>query len=300
MPTACLFEPMLAKPGTPFDSDDYLYEVKWDGIRALAFIEAGGYRLLKRRRTDMTPRFPEFAPLAALPPGTVLDGEVVVFKDDKPDFGSLISREKTTKVDAGLKNLPATYLVFDLLYENFEPVLAQPLALRRERLATLLRTAPCDRIVLSDCVLGTGKLFFEEVCRRGLEGVVAKRLDSRYLPGKRTDAWIKIKRNESAYCAIIGFVPTGKRDFRNLLLACEVDGELRYSGKVGTGFPMELRDRINDLLWSRLRKKPLVPCTIKGKWVEPGLYCLVSCMERTAKGEFRAPVFEELRVETGE
>lgn len=293
-------EPMLASPGSAFDAEDYLFEVKWDGVRALAFIEAGSYRLLNRRKIDITARFPEFAPLATLPPGTVLDGEVVVLKEGKPDFGLLQSRDHARtplKVAAASKNLPATYIIFDILYDGFRSLMAKPLLERRERLANLLAAAPCDRFALSQHVLGSGKTFFTEVCRSGLEGVVAKRLNSRYQPGKRSDAWIKIKRSQSIYCAIIGFVPRERRDFRNLILASNIDGELRYAGKVGSGFDMALRDQLNDLLYSRLRPKPLVPCKLKGKWIEPGLYCLVSCMERTARGEFRAPVFEELRVE---
>src|SRR5262249_55179163 len=150
------------------------------------------------------------------------------------------------------------------------------------------------RLVLSVGIVGQGKALFKEVCTQGLEGVVAKRLTSLYLPGKRSDAWMKIKRGESSLCLIVGFVPAGKDDFRSLILAEQMDGKLRCVGKVGTGFDGKVRARLNHWLWSRQCPKPIVPCKIKGKWVEPGLYCKVSYLERTARGDFRAPVFEQL------
>lgn len=289
--------PMLAKPGVPFDSEDYLFEIKWDGTRTLAFIDRGRYRLLNRRRIDMTDRYPEFGILAQLPPGTVLDGEMVVLRDGKPDFGLLQSREhsrSSLKIRNLARSTPATYIVFDLLYHDYESLMAAPLQQRRERLRKVVQGLGSGRLILSEGIVGRGTPYFQEACRQGLEGVVAKRLESRYVPGRRTDAWIKIKRSATFDCAIIGFLPAGKADFRSLILAAEDDGQLRCVGKVGSGFPDKLRRRLNQLLWSRLRSKPLVPCRIKGKWVEPGLYCRVSCMERTSGGELRAPVFEEL------
>jgi DNA ligase D-like protein (predicted ligase) len=289
--------PMLAKPGAPFDADDYLFEIKWDGVRTLAFVDRQGYRLVNRRRIDMTDRYPEFAFLGTLPRGTVLDGEMVVLKDGKADFALLGSREHTRsplRIATLARSTPATYIVFDLLYESSASLMTRPLAARRKRLERLVQRVASPRLVLSEGVVGHGQAFFAEACRQHLEGVVAKRLTSSYLPGKRSDAWIKIKRGGSVLCAILGFVPSGADDFRSLILATEVDGELRAAGKVGTGMDVPMRARLNRLLWSRLQKKPLVPCEIRGKWVTPGLYCKISYLERTPSGDFRAPVFEEL------
>lgn len=130
--------------------------------------------------------------------------------------------------------------------------------------------------------------------QQGLEGLVAKRLASPYLPGKRSDAWIKIKRSQEVYCLVIGFEPSGKNDFRSLILAHEHEGKLRCVGKAGTGFDAAMRRRLNDWLWSHLRPKPVIPCKHKGKWVEPHLVCRVSCMEITKAGEMRAPAFQGL------
>ncbi len=248
--------PMLAKLGSPFDSDKYLFEVKWDGTRTLAFIDKLGYRLVNRRQADMTDRYPEFAFLGKHKPGIVLDGEMVVLNNGKPDFGLLQSREhsqSSLKVKNLAKSLPATYIVFDLLYEGYESWMEKPLNVRRERLATLVKEYNQPRLVLSEGIVGQGKAFFRAVVAQELEGLIAKRLDSRYGPGQRTDAWVKIKRGEQVLCAVIGFLPSGKDDFRSLILAADHEGSLRYVGKVGTGFDNALRKKINKLLWSRFR-----------------------------------------------
>jgi bifunctional non-homologous end joining protein LigD len=188
--------PMLARPGVPFDSDGYLFEIKWDGTRMLAFIDEDGYRLVNRWRADRTAVYPELAILAGLPPGTVLDGEVVVLMDGKPDFRRLLARENSRsvrRIRVGVLTHPVSYIAFELLYQGFESLMHLELRERRSRLAELSAQGAGDRLVLSQGVVAAGKAYFAEVCRLGLEGVVAKRLDSRYQAGKRSDAWIKIK-----------------------------------------------------------------------------------------------------------
>jgi DNA ligase D-like protein (predicted ligase) len=295
--------PMLAQPGQPFDSPDYLFEVKWDGTRALVFIEHGSYRILNRRRFDATDRYPELAFFAGMPEGTILDGEVIVLRDGKPDFGLLQSRDHSRsplRVRTLAQTTPVTYVAFDLLYFGYDSLLAEPLTERRRRLHDLVRHTNQNALVFSDGIVGQGQAFFDEACRRGLEGVMAKRLDSPYLPGKRTDAWRKIKKCESLICAIVGFVPSGDDDFGALIIAAQEGDSFRCVGKVGTGFDLAMRRRLNKLLWSRLRPRPWLPCKIKGKWVEPGLFCRVQFMERTTGGELRAPSFKELLEATDE
>jgi bifunctional non-homologous end joining protein LigD len=290
--------PMLAKLGKkPFDSDNFSFEIKWDGTRTLAFIEHDRYWLVNRRRIQMTDRYPEFAFLQTLPAGTVLDGEMVVLKDGKSDFHRLQARDQAQtplKIRVLARSMPATLIAFDLLYDAYQPIMALPLHLRREKLKSLIRRIHSPRLLLSEAVVGNGKDFFQAVCAKGMEGVIAKRLGSPYLPGKRTDAWIKIKRGATEICAVIGFLPAGAKDFKSLILAAPFNGKLQCVGKVGTGFTDKMRARINRMLRSRLRASPVIPCKTRGVWVEPGLCCKVSFMERTEKGEFRAPVFEEL------
>src|SRR6266446_9859852 len=186
--------PMLAQPGVPFDSAEHLFEIKWDGTRVLAFVEKGGCRLVNRHQADVTDRYPELEFLNDLPAGTILDGEVVVLRQGKPDFRLLLSRNQaraSLKIQSLARMFPATYIVFDLLYHRFESLLALSLWARRQRLEMLIRTCANPTLVFSEGIVGSGRAFFEAVCREGLEGVVAKRLDGRYRPGRR--AWIKIK-----------------------------------------------------------------------------------------------------------
>lgn len=292
-------EPMLARAGPPFDSDRHLFEIKWDGTRALAFVDGRGHRLLNRRRVDMTLRYPELDFLAQLDAGTVLDGEIVVLRGGKPDFAALQKREHARskrKIDMVAQSAPATFIAFDMLFDGYEVLLDRPLVERRERLREAVGGCGQPRLVMSEGVIGSGAGYFAEACKLGLEGVVAKRLDSKYLPGKRTDAWIKIKRHETYTCAVIGFVPADGpgQDFSALVIASEIEGQMRCVGRVGTGFDAALRDRINAYLWSHPRGQPVVPCQEKARWVEPGLYCTIRCMERTTGGQLRAPVFQEL------
>jgi bifunctional non-homologous end joining protein LigD len=292
--------PMLASPGEAFDSDEHLFEIKWDGTRALAFIEGGAYRLVNRRELDITDRYPELNALARLAEGTVLDGEVIVLGEDgKPSFNELQSREHesgSARARRQTEVRPATYIVFDQLYRGGESIMQMACAQRREFLANTIATlGGSPRVVMSQGIIGDGRAYFEQACLECLEGVVAKRLSSPYLPGKRTDSWIKVKRQEVVHCVVIGFVAEGTTEFGALIIASEVAGEVRCVGKVGSGFDAKRRARINKFLWSHQRAEPLVsPGKYKGLWVEAGLYCAVRCMERTSGGVLRAPAVVEI------
>jgi len=179
-------KPMLASRGTPFDDESCLFEIKWNGIRMLAFVETPGYRLVNRHAVDTTSRYPEFAVLAELPSGTVLDGEMVVFRDGQPDLALLQGRDKTRsalKTRTGSQAQPATFVAFDLLYEKLAPLLDRPLQERRERLERLLRSWSHPRLVLSQGIVSHGRMLFAETCRQNLEGLMAKRLASPYRAG---------------------------------------------------------------------------------------------------------------------
>jgi len=160
----------------------------------LAFVDSRGYRLVNRHRADVTDRYPELGFLNDLPAGVILDGEVVVLRQGKPDFKLLLSRNQvraTFKIRSLARTLPATYVAFDLLYHRFESLLALPLWARRQRLEMLIRICANPTLVFSEGIIGQGRAYFEAVCRKGLEGIVAKRLNGRYRPERR--AWIKIK-----------------------------------------------------------------------------------------------------------
>jgi len=291
--------PMLARSGRPFDSEEHLFEIKWDGFRAIAYVDEG-LRLLSRRRNDLAPRYPELDVLRRLPAGTVVDGEIVLLRDGRADFYGLLAREQArgaSRVRAAAAREPTTYVVFDLLFEHHESIMDRPLTERRERLAALVGDRGEGSLVLSEGVVGAGRTFFERAGELAIEGVVAKQLGSAYLPGKRTEAWTKSKHTRRLHCAIVGFVPDGPRDFKSLIIASDVGGELRCVGRVGSGLSEVRKAELRELLFAREVDEPLIDCGMAGRWVEPGLYCTVSFLERTNTGTLRAPVFVELITE---
>jgi ATP-dependent DNA ligase len=190
-------KPMLAqKAEAPFDSPDHLFEIKWDGIRCLALIEGRQVGLQSRRFLDITSQFPELACLEWLPSGTVLDGELLVLRDGKPSLRAIQHRallQNCQRVQWLSRTRPVTYMVFDLLYLKAKPLLATPLSLRREALQTLIEQVRLPGVLVPEAVQQHGCRLFAQVARLGLEGIMAKRLDGPYLPGKRSRYWLKIK-----------------------------------------------------------------------------------------------------------
>lgn len=290
--------PMLASSGGPFDSDEHSFEVKWDGTRALAYADGGGRRrLVNRRGRGLVERYPELEGLGRLEEGAVLDGEVCVIADGRADFSGMLTREQARgerRFRELARALPATYVVFDLVWRRFESREERALAERRDELREVVAALEDPRVVFSDGVVGAGRALFDEVTRRGIEGVVAKRLVSRYHPGRRTDEWVKIKARQHLLCVILGYQAEG-RDLRSLIVGSDEGGELRCVGRVGSGLGSAVRARLLPLLEARAAGAPVVDCGGNaGAWVEPSLFCRVSFLERTSGGQLRAPVFEEL------
>jgi len=297
-------EPMLAKIGDPFDSSEHVFELKWDGVRAVTYVDAAGVRMHGRRRRDLATRYPELTFLGELPAGTVVDGELVVLQDDgKPNFRAILSRENASAngVHAAAKRHPVVYVLFDLLYDGGESLLGTPLGERRERLQALVAKSAQPRLMASDGVIGEGLALFEAARQQEVEGIVAKRLDSNYLPGQRTDAWTKIKPVKTILCLVLGFEPDGDvapgeqpRDIKSLIVATDFDGELQCVGRVGSGIGEAQRAELRELLFARAAAQPIIDAGMTGCWVEPGIYCTVSYLERTNNGNLRAPVFKGL------
>jgi ATP-dependent DNA ligase len=194
--------PMLAVPAAPFDAPDYSFEVKWDGIRALAAVEATGWRLWGRERADYTARYPELGVLRGLPAGTLLDGELVAFAPDgRPELPRLLRRHGLTdswRIRQARRWCPVQYLLFDLLYHRGRSLLNEPLARRRAELAALCARLDLAEVQFSAGVVGAGTALYALALARGHEGVVAKRLASTYRTGRRSPAWRKIKPKERA------------------------------------------------------------------------------------------------------
>jgi ATP-dependent DNA ligase len=188
---------MLAVPAAPFDSSEYSFEVKWDGIRALAAVETAGWRLWGRERAEYTDRYPELEVLRHLPAGTLVDGELVTFDvDGRPDLPRLLRRHGLTdpwRVRQAWRWCSVRYVLFDLLYHAGRCLLHEPLARRREVLAEVCQRLDAIGVRFSEGVVGQGRAMYAAALAQGHEGVMAKHLSSMYRPGRRSPAWRKSK-----------------------------------------------------------------------------------------------------------
>lgn len=297
-------KPMLAKSSKPFDSKDYLFEVKFDGTRAIVFLdrERKFVRIQNRRGFDITKRYPEFHGLwKNVQKKTILDSEIVVFDNEgKPDFYSLQEREHSQGFRAELlsKEHPATCVVFDILHFNNRDLISLPLYHRKKILASKVKEG--RNLLISKYIIEKGRKFFYEARKIGLEGIMAKRLDSPYLPGKRSEFWLKIKAFQTLDCIICGYTPgKGRRkEIGALILGCYYQGKLIPVGKVGTGFDEKfLKTILSKLRHIQSKRIPFEKKTeIKNaKWVKPLLVCEVKFMNLSKDLKLRAPVFLRLR-----
>jgi DNA ligase D-like protein (predicted ligase) len=287
------YQPMLAQAAAPFDAADYHFEIKWDGVRALAAVEADGWRLWGRGGADYAARYPELAVLQHLPVGTVVDGELVVLRNGRADFPALLSRHQRRQplpaAWAG-QGLGVSYVLFDVLVHGGRSILQEPLQQRRERLRELL-TPVQDRVLrYSASVIGRGREFFAQAVAQGHEGVMAKRLESRYLPGKRSPAWRKIKPAGVLPCVVVGYLP-GRHATPAMLLASLRQGQLHYVGRLSRGLDASGCDGLAARLRALQRARPVVPCGRRACWVEPVLYCAVHYQGWTCHGHLRHAVF---------
>jgi DNA ligase D-like protein (predicted ligase) len=296
---AAKIRPMLAGSSEPFDADDFLFEIKWDGIRALAFFGRGVARVQGRKLVDTTERYPEIvAGLGALEGDGILDGEIVVLdREGRPDFQRVLVREQTRSRDAALlkaKKHPVAYIAFDLLYRNGEPLFDRPLLERKKVLSRLVDPAP-SAIVESAYIIGQGRAFFREAAARGLEGVVAKRITSRYVPGERTSDWLKLKARRAWEGVLVGLVrdrPSGR--VKSLVLGGWRDGRLVWIGNVGSGLDEStLKALATELVSLRAERPPSFQAEAPGdiEWIQPRLVVRVEYTELTHEGRFRHPVF---------
>ncbi len=296
------YSPMLARPAErPFDDPDWVFEVKWDGIRAIAYV---GENLSVRSRNDkeLTGSFPELEELKELTSNAVLDGEIIVFKGGRPSFRAVAKRNQLTnpaEVEEARAMSPATYVVFDVLEKDGVSLIDRPLSERLEILGMVLGRG--RYVVQSVPVKERGVDYYEAAVKRDLEGVVAKRLSSTYQPGTRSGDWIKVKRVKSCDCVVFGFTPgEGARSdtFGALLLGLYDEGRPVYVGRVGTGFAdADLKGIRSTLDGMRVDDPWFTDPDIPGgsAWVRPRLVAQVGYNEVTRDMRLRAPRFMGFR-----
>jgi len=292
---------MLAKSAEPFSGKDWIFEVKWDGTRALCFVD-GKIQLVNRRKTDITYRYPELQDIrkGIKASSCILDGEIVVLQKGKPSFQNLQKREHTEdifKIKLLSEEIPAVYIVFDVLALNGEGLQKKKLLQRKDILKEIISES--SRMMLSPYIEGEGEKYFAAVSEAGFEGVMAKRKDSLYYPGRRSETWLKIKKTKTVDCVIGGFTEgegARKAYFGALLLG--VNQPLQFIGKVGTGFTDKDLKKICRML--EKTETDIIPFSNQvlvenAHFVKPLHVCEVKYLELTHDHKLRAPVFLRLR-----
>jgi bifunctional non-homologous end joining protein LigD len=300
-------EPMLSESAdAPPQAGDYIFELKWDGIRALISYEDGKVKLHTRNQNDITVQFPELldGEKSFRATNAVFDAEIVSLDPTgKPMFKRVINRMQTrgeTNIAKQMKVNPVFCYVFDCLYLDGRPLINEPLRKRKEYLKDAIRFDTAYRV---SEVVEDGNALFEAAREHGLEGIMAKKGDSKYFPGRRSDCWIKVKVRSGSEVCVIGFTQ-GKGDrgqtFGALHIAEKQGEELHYRGKVGTGFD----DATMKEIAKKIKKvKVLKNIDVVGEvldrktstWIEPVIIAEVGYSRLTPDNMFREPVFIRLR-----
>lgn len=300
--------PMLAKSAStiPRPEQEWSFELKWDGVRALAYVKPGRLRLESRNQREITDSYPELRGLLRNlgMREVVLDGEIVAFGEDgRPSFERLQRRMHVTSPAAVRRlqgSVPVVYAIFDLLYLDGHSLLELGYSERRERLEALDLKGPAWQVPTAH--RGEGSSLLEATREQKLEGLLAKRLGSPYEPGRRSGAWLKIKHRQSDEFVIGGWLPgEGRRRDRigALLVGHYEDGKFACAGRVGTGFTEQtLQDLARRLAPLEVDRSPFARAPALPRnavYVEPKLVAEVEFAEWTAEGVLRAPSFKGLR-----
>lgn len=284
---------MLAKEtDKPFSDPGWIYEIKWDGYRAIAEVEQDNVILYSRNGNTFNDSYPPVVEaLTRLKINAVLDGEVVVVDENGRSNFQLLQH-----YDA---SFPLEYRVFDILSINGKDICHLPLTERKASLKKLIKKNPV--VKYSDHIEEKGTAFFDAAVKNDLEGIIAKKADSEYAPGVRTTDWLKIKHHKSQEVIIAGFTePTGARKyFGALVLGIKKGKELIYAGHTGGGFNhkslKDMSERLKPLIQAHSPFKEKVKTNTPVTWVKPVLVCEIKFSEITSDGRMRHPVFLRLR-----
>lgn len=305
LPMPAHVSPMLATlVEKPFDDPAWLFETKWDGVRAMCYLKDRKLRLVTRNDKEVLFRYPELSELheSIGAREAILDGEIVTFdKDGRSVFQWLQSRiglVNQADIELLARAHPAVYCVFDLLYCDGVDIRQSPLISRKELLATIITPDRC--LALSQHTIGKGTRRFDEASRKQWEGIIGKLTSSPYVE-RRSPYWLKIKTALRQEVVIAGFTPPRRsRMFFGSLVAGLYDkGILRYVGRVGGGFNHNSLEQVYKALKPLVVRSPPFVTEPRGigavQWVKPRLVCEVRFAEWTAAGLMRQPIFQGLR-----
>lgn len=293
---------LIGADGEAFDDPDYIYELKLDGERCIAYLDPKtGTELINKRQLKMLSKVPELSELHRhVKKRCILDGELFCLVDGKPDFSTIQRRSLMSnriRIDLAARQYPASFVAFDILVLGSDPVMDRPLMERKKLLQGAVKSEEA-RFAVSRYVEEKGIALYEQAAKLGLEGVVAKRRDSVYVQGKRTKDWIKIKNLLDDDFVVCGWLPK-ENGMISLVLGQYRDGALIYKGHVTLG----VGGRTFRVIASHPRAEgppfAVPPNHEEAEWIRPELVCTVKYMERTASGGLRHAVFKGLRDDKG-
>ncbi len=293
------YKPMLATlTDKPFNDKDWVFEIKWDGYRAIADWQDKNLKLYSRNGLSFINKYPVIAEaVKKIKHDVVLDGEIVLLDENgNPSFQKLQRYEDNT-------SLPLQYYVFDLLFLDKKDIRNLPLIKRKELLKTMLSKIKTGPILYSDDIAEKGVAFFNIAVKKNLEGIIAKKAESEYTCGVRTKEWLKIKNINSREAIIVGYTsPRNSRKYFGALVLAEFDGNiLKYMGHTGTGFDgktlKELWNKMQPLVTNKSPFKEKVKVNMPVTWIKPKLVCELNFTEVTEDGLLRHPVYLGLRTD---
>lgn len=288
---------LIGTEGQPFDSDEYIYELKLDGERCIAYLDRDKTILKNKRNILMLPKVPELAEIHKnVNVRCILDGELAVIKDGRPDFFEIQKRSMMSnpvKIDMAAKKYPACFTAFDILYYENRQVTDLPLTERKELLQKAV-ISENGRFAVSRFIEKNGIQFYALADQQELEGIVAKRKDSKYYFDKRTKDWIKIKYLQDDDFVVLGYVPK-ENSMNSIILGQYSNGQLVYKGHVTLGVGGEPFRRIKTLNKTDCPFSEIPKGNENAVWVTPELVCTVKYMMKTESGGMRQPVFKGLR-----
>jgi bifunctional non-homologous end joining protein LigD len=287
----------------PFDDIQYGFQIKWDGTRVLAHVKHGKPRLFNRKKNVRTKQYPEINDaLSELFPknDVILDGEIITLKEGKPNFQQLMRRDRASDkntINYLVQHIPVTYVVFDILSLNDKTLVDSTFGYRDHVLKSVLNS--CDPIVVTDTFQAKGKLLYSVIKEKGLEGIVAKKLDSLYEIGKKSGSWLKIKNRMQIICYVGGFLTDGI-NVKSLLLGTKEDDGLVHIGNASSGITQEQAKSLYD----DLHTKAIISCpfinppkhkTKNIQWVKPIFKVMIEYSDFTDDGLLRHPVIKQLK-----
>lgn len=286
---------LLSEIHEPFDSPDYIFELKLDGIRCIIYNDENDIEIRNKRNMRLNSTYPELYEIhKQIKKRCILDGEIVLMNNGKPDFFELQKRSmmsNMTKIEFAANKLPVSFSAFDILYINNERITNKPLMDRKEILDGAV--IENERMAVSRYILDTGISFYNLTVDQELEGIVAKRKDSRYYIDKTTKEWVKIKNLLDDDFVICGYI-LKPNNIVSLILGAYDNGNLINQGHVTLGVSGSAFSKIKEV------KKINIPQFEDAEenqiiWIEPKLVCTVQYMMRTRTGGLRQPVFKGLR-----